>query len=151
MMLVVIQLLVYLWSLLTWPFYFLIYRPWTKTRRFHRKRAQQVGGAIDNDEVIYRAIPYNTRTRQSIISENLNTMDKIWNHVVIKHSTRRCLGTRRIIEERKVPGPNEKMFKKLVMEPTYKWLNYNEVDQKSTYIGRLVTLLVHNQSCIWPG
>ena len=26
------------------------------------------------------------------------------------------------------------------MEPTFKWLNYNEVDQKSTYIGRSVDL-----------
>ena len=65
-------------------------------------------------------------------------MDKVWSHGVLRHTTKRCLGTRRIIEEKKVPGPNNKMFKKLVMEPTFKWLNYNEVDQKSTYFGRSV-------------
>ena len=64
-------------------------------------------------------------------------MDQVWNRGVLRHTNKRCLGTRRIIEEKKVPGPNDKKFTKLVMDPTFKWLNYNEVDQKSTYIGRL--------------
>ena len=94
-------------------------------------------GPVENDEVVYRTIPYHTRVRKQIIDENLDTMDQVWNRGVLRHTTKRCLGTRRIIEEKKVPGPNDKKFTKLVMDPTFKWLNYNEVDQKSTYIGRL--------------
>jgi len=139
-LLLLIQLIVYTWSILTWPLYFLIYRPWTKTRKFHRKRAEQVG-PVENDEVVYRTIPYNTRVRKQIIDENLDTMDQVWNRGVLRHTTKRCLGTRRIIEEKKVPGPNDKKFTKLVMDPTFKWLNYNEVDQKSTYIGRGLQLM----------
>ena len=94
-------------------------------------------GPVENDEVVYRTIPYNTRVRKQIIDENLDTMDQVWNRGVLRHTNKRCLGTRRIIEEKKVPGPNDKTFTKLVLDPTFKWLNYNEVDQKSTYIGRL--------------
>ena len=98
-------------------------------------------GPVENDEVVYRTIPYNTRVRKQIIDENLDTMDQVWNCGVLRHTNKRCLGTRRIIEEKKVPGPNDKKFTKLVMDPTFKWLNYNEVDQKSTYIGRLAKLI----------
>ena len=98
-------------------------------------------GPVENDEVVYRTIPYNTRVRKQIIDENLDTMDKVWNRGVLRHTNKRCLGTRRIIEEKKVPGPNDKTFTKLVLDPTFKWLNYNEVDQKSTYIGRLAKLI----------
>ena len=98
-------------------------------------------GPVENDEVVYRTIPYNTRVRKQIIDENLDTMDQVWNRGVLRHTNKRCLGTRRIIEEKKVPGPNDKTFKKLVMDTTFKWLNYNEVDQKSTYIGRLAKLI----------
>ena len=98
-------------------------------------------GPVENDEVVYRTIPYNTRVRKQIIDENLDTMDQVWNRGVLRHTNKRCLGTRRIIEEKKVPGPNDKTFTKLVLDPTFKWLNYNEVDQKSTYIGRLAKLI----------
>ena len=98
-------------------------------------------GPVENDEVVYRTIPYNTRVRKQIIDENLDTMDQVWNCGVLRHTNKRCLGTRRIIEEKKVPGPNDKTFTKLVLDPTFKWLNYNEVDQKSTYIGRLAKLI----------
>ena len=74
-LLMVIQLIVYIWAVLTWPFYFLIYRPWTKTRKFHRKRAEQVG-SVKNDEVVYRTIPYNAKACQRISAENLDTLDK---------------------------------------------------------------------------
>ena len=86
----------------------------------------------------YRAIPYTSKGREYIIAKNLDTMDKIWKHSLLRHSKKRCLGTRKIIEEKKVPGPDGKLLTKLVMEPSYNWISYEEVDQKSTYIGRLV-------------
>ena len=44
-----------------------------------------------------------------------------------KYSNRRCLGTRKIKEEIKVPGPNGKEFTKLIMADKYSWMNYSEV------------------------
>ena len=71
-------------------------------------------------------------------SENINTMDKILKFATEKFAKNRCLGTRSIIEEKKVDGPNGKKFTKLVMEPSYKWQTYEEVYENSTFIGRHV-------------
>lgn len=136
-LMVIIQALVYVWSFVTWPFYFLYYQPWKSTRQFHRKRANRI--EIQKDEVIYRAAHKPSKIREELVygQANVNTMDHVWKYAVNKYANKRCLGTRKIIEERKVPGPGQgKMFNKLVMEPTYKWLDYEQVDRKSTYIGR---------------
>ena len=133
-LLVLIQLVVYLWSLLTWPLYFLWYQPWTKTKRFHKKRAEVINSK--ENEVLYRALPKKCPERTRLLEMNFQSMAQVWEHVAIKHASKRCIGTRRILEEKKVPGPNGKMFNKLVMQSDYKWLNYSEVDQKSTNFGR---------------
>ena len=71
-------------------------------------------------------------------------MDKILKFATEKFAKNRCLGTRSIIEEKKVDGPNGKKFTKLVMEPSYKWQTYEEVYQNSTFIGRHVFYSFHD-------
>jgi hypothetical protein len=90
------------------------------------------------DEVTYRAQHRPCQLRDELINhkDNINTMDKILKFATNKHRTKRCLGTRTILEEKKVAGPNGKEFLKLVQEPFYKWMTYEEVDKKSTYLGR---------------
>ena len=126
---------------MTYPLYYLICQPWKKTINYGRKRTEQVG-SFKSDEVIYRAIPYTSPCRDYIIGKNLDTMDKIWKHSVLKHQGKRCLGTRKIIEEKIIPDQNGKPMTKLVKEPFYKWISYEEADQKSTNIGRLVFALI---------
>ena len=76
------------------------------------------------------------------MDENVNTMDKIFAFAAMKYGSRNCLGARKILEERQIPGVNGKIFKKLVMEPKYRWMNYQQVDQKSFSIGRYVVKLI---------
>ena len=68
-------------------------------------------------------------------------MDKALQYIFNKHTTKRCLGVRAILEEKKVDGPNGKQFTKLVQGPDYKWMTYSEVDEKSTAIGCGLRLL----------
>ena len=126
--------MVYLWSIITWPIYFLIYRPWKKTPGFTRKRSNRI--EIQMDQIVYRAPHRHCPIRQRLQNEGLTTMDKVLKYGVSKHGKRNCIGTRKILEERKVTGPDGRTLTKLVMEPKYRWLNYDEVYDKSTYIGR---------------
>ena len=137
-LLALIQIVVYIWSILTWPIYFLIYWPVGKTRRYNRTRSQRID--IQKDEITYRAYPVRCRIREALINheDNINTMDKVLKYGTQKFADKKCLGTRRILQEKQIEGPNGKMFNKLVMEPNYKWLSYREVDDKSTYVGRYV-------------
>ena len=135
-LLALIQFVIYVWSILTWPIYFLIYWPIGKTRRYNKNRSMRVD--IQKDETTYRAFPLRCRTRDALMNhnDNINTMDKVLKYGAQKFGNKRCLGTRRILHEKQIEGPTGKMLNKLVMEPTYKWLTYQEVDQKSTYVGR---------------
>ena len=76
--LIFIQMIVYFWSFITWPFYFIYYGPWKRTRNFKRKRATQVD--IKTDEVTYRAKPFATPSHLRTIlmnhEANIRTMDK---------------------------------------------------------------------------
>ena len=76
--LIFIQIIVYFWSFITWPFYFIYYGPWKRTRNFKRKRATQVD--IKTDEVTYRAKPFATPSHLRTIlmnhEANIRTMDK---------------------------------------------------------------------------
>lgn len=139
-LLFVVQGLVYLWTILTLPIYFLIYRPWQKTRGYRRKRAQRV--EILKDQVTFRALANTqSRVRQRLLDQNVRTMDQILKYSVEKHGKKNCLGTRRIIEERQVPGGNGKLFTKRIMEPKYTWMSYQDVDRKSSSIGRGLQIL----------
>ena len=134
-LLVLIQIVVYTWSLITWPFYFLIYHPWTKTSSFHRNRTERLD--IENDQITLRALPKSRpKSKEKIIGDDIQTLDQLFQSAVDKHAKKNCIGTRRILEEKSEPGPNGKVFTKLAMESKYKWLNYQEVANKSTYIGR---------------
>ena len=140
-LLALIQIVVYVWSILTWPIYFLIYWPIGKTSRYNKNRSMRVD--IQKDETTYRAFPLRCRTRDALMNhnDNINTMDKVLKYGAQKFGNKRCLGTRRILHEKQIEGPTGKMLNKLVMEPTYKWLTYQEVDQKSTYVGRGLQIL----------
>jgi len=93
------------------------------------------------DQIVYRAPHRHCPIRQRLQNEGLTTMDKVLKYGVSKHGKRNCIGTRKILEERKVTGPDGRTLTKLVMEPKYRWLNYDEVYDKSTYIGRGLHML----------
>ena len=74
--------------------------------------------------------------------EKIDTMEKIFKFASQRFAKKRCLGTRKIIEEKKVDGPNGKKFTKLVMASDYEWLSYQEVYNESTCIGRYSWIFV---------
>lgn len=134
-------MIVYFWSFITWPFYFIYYGPWKRTRNFKRKRATQID--IKTDEVTYRAKPRLSHLRTILKNHeaNIRTMDKVWKYAAQQFAKKRCLGTRKIIEEKKVDGPNGKKFTKLVMDSQYQWTNYEDIYHQSTYVGRGLQML----------
>ena len=60
----------------------------------------------------------------------------VWKFAAQQFAKKRCLGTRKIIEEKKVDGPNGKKFTKLIMDSQYQWTSYEDIYHQSTYVGR---------------
>ena len=80
--LIFIQMIVYFWSFITWPFYFIYYQPWKRTQNFKRKRATQID--IKTDEVTYRAKPSPLKTTLKNHKANIRTMDNVWKYAELK-------------------------------------------------------------------
>ncbi|XP_038273491.1 long-chain-fatty-acid--CoA ligase 4 isoform X2 [Dermochelys coriacea] len=64
-----------------------------------------------------------------------DTLDKLFDHAVAKFGKKDCLGTREILSEENEMQPNGKVFKKLILG-NYRWLNYEEVNQRVNHLGR---------------
>lgn len=63
-------------------------------------------------------------------NKKIDTMDKVFQYAVKKNGSKRCLGSREVIDEEDEVQPNGKVFKKYVLGD-YLWKTYNEVDRLS--------------------
>uniref|UniRef100_A0ACB8FWH6 Long-chain-fatty-acid--CoA ligase 4 n=1 Tax=Sphaerodactylus townsendi TaxID=933632 RepID=A0ACB8FWH6_9SAUR len=81
----------------------------------------------------YRAISH-LETLATIDFPGADTLDKLFDHAVAKFGRKDCLGTRELLSEENEMQPNGKVFKKLILG-NYRWLSYEEVNQKINYFG----------------
>ncbi|XP_072451498.1 long-chain-fatty-acid--CoA ligase 4 isoform X2 [Chiloscyllium punctatum] len=64
----------------------------------------------------------------------LDTLDKLFEAAVKKFQKQNCLGTRELLSEENEVQSNGKIFKKLILGE-YKWLSYEEVNQRVNRFG----------------
>uniref|UniRef100_A0A8C3JEY6 long-chain-fatty-acid--CoA ligase n=1 Tax=Calidris pygmaea TaxID=425635 RepID=A0A8C3JEY6_9CHAR len=69
-----------------------------------------------------------------------DTLDKLFDHALAKFGKKDCLGTREILSEENEMQPNGKVFKKLILG-AYRWLSYEEVNEKVNRLGSGLTAL----------
>ncbi|XP_026704112.1 long-chain-fatty-acid--CoA ligase 4 isoform X1 [Athene cunicularia] len=88
--------------------------------------------------------PYRSVTHlDSLANINIpgaDTLDKLFEHALTKFGKKDCLGTREILSEENEMQPNGKVFKKLILG-TYRWLSYEEVNEKMNRLGNGLTAL----------
>lgn len=63
--------------------------------------------------------------------QGIDTMDKVFSYAVTRNGSKRCLGSRELIDEEDEVQKNGKVFKKYVLGE-YLWKTYNEVDRLAT-------------------
>lgn len=88
--------------------------------------------------------PYRSVTHlDSLANINIpgaDTLDKLFDHALAKFGKKDCLGTREILSEENEMQPNGKVFKKLILG-TYRWLSYEDINEKITRLGNGLTAL----------
>ncbi|NXC32049.1 ACSL4 ligase, partial [Xiphorhynchus elegans] len=88
--------------------------------------------------------PYRSVTHlDSLANINIpgaDTLDKLFDHALAKFGKKDCLGTREVLSEENEMQPHGKVFKKLILG-TYRWLSYEEVNEKMTRLGNGLTAL----------
>uniref|UniRef100_K7GH77 long-chain-fatty-acid--CoA ligase n=1 Tax=Pelodiscus sinensis TaxID=13735 RepID=K7GH77_PELSI len=115
------------------PWYFLTNVKKKKTMA-KRLKAKPIS---DNPGSPYRAVTH-LESLATIDTPGADTLDKLFDHAVAKFGKKDCLGTREILSEENEMQPNGKVFKKLILG-NYRWLNYEEVNQRVNNFGRGLT------------
>ncbi|CAH1183333.1 unnamed protein product [Phaedon cochleariae] len=118
---------------LTYPFYFLLQKPWRATNLSNMQKAI----AIHRDEksITLRCTKQPTEFHIELLKNNIDTMAKLSVYAAEKHSEKRCLGTRKILGEDDEVQPNGKVFKKFHLGE-YEWKSYKEVNLLALNFGQ---------------
>ncbi|RLW02620.1 hypothetical protein DV515_00007068, partial [Chloebia gouldiae] len=113
------------------------------TVRSHKKKAMakrlKAKPISDKPGSPYRSVTH-LDSLANINIPGADTLDKLFDHALAKFGKKDCLGTREILSEENEMQPNGKVFKKLILG-TYRWLSYEEVNEKITRLGNGLTAL----------
>ncbi|KAM6413205.1 long-chain-fatty-acid--CoA ligase 4 [Rhynochetos jubatus] len=94
---------------------------------------------LDKPGSPYRAVTH-LDSLANINIPGADTLDKLFDHALAKFGKKDCLGTREILSEENEMQPNGKVFKKLILG-TYRWLSYEELNEKVNRFGSGLTAL----------
>ncbi|ODN03288.1 Long-chain-fatty-acid--CoA ligase 4 [Orchesella cincta] len=123
----ILWVVTFLWDFLTLPFFYIYQQPWKKTRDFKEPKAQAVS---HEGGITYRSITPISAMHIELEQKKIDTMDKVFQYAVKRNGSKRCLGSREVIDEEDEMQSNGKVFKKYVLGD-YLWKTYNEVDRLS--------------------
>ncbi|XP_044742056.1 long-chain-fatty-acid--CoA ligase 4 isoform X2 [Chrysoperla carnea] len=127
-----LKTLAFIYDIITYPIYFIIQNPWRRLRL--SKRIKAIPITNDTTSVTYRSVMSPKDVHISLVQNKIDTMDKMFNMIVQKYGKRKCLGTRKILNEEDEIQPNGRVFKKYNMGE-YQWKTYNEVNSLATQFG----------------
>ncbi|NXP20466.1 ACSL4 ligase, partial [Scytalopus superciliaris] len=131
-----VYLLISLYSMLVFiPWYFLTNAK-KKKAMAKRLKAKPIS---DKPGSPYRSVTH-LDSLANINIPGADTLDKLFDHALAKFGKKDCLGTREVLSEENEMQPHGKVFKKLILG-TYRWLSYEEVNEKMTRLGNGLTAL----------
>lgn len=89
----------------------------------------------DDTQITYRNIEAPKAQHVNMLKNKIDTLEKMFKHVVKVHTTKRCLGTRTILGEEDEVQADGRSFKKLRLGE-YKWRSFIETDLQAQYFGK---------------
>lgn len=128
-----IKAIAFVCDIITLPVYLVLQKPWEKRQEARRVKAKVINS--DENSVTYRTSEPPREVHVKMLQANIDTLEKMFNHVARVHSTKRCLGTRQILSEEDEVQPNGRIFKKYNMGE-YKWKNFIEAERMAASFGR---------------
>merc|ERR1719447_1239135 len=130
-----INILLFIWDFITYPFYFLIQQPWRKTMKMKKTRARIV--TTQASEVTIRSLAMVNKIKDELKSypDQITTMEKVWNFSMKKYGQKRALGTRTILGEVDEKQADGKIFTKFQLGD-YNWINYQDLNTKADHLGK---------------
>ena len=129
----VIKAILVIWSVLTYPIYQALQKPWERKKAMTKTRSKAI--KTSTDEIVYETPEKSNPIYDDILRSKVDTMDKAWSWAVNKYGNKPLLGTRDILAEEDEVQPNGKTFKKLHMGD-YRWISYEDANNTAENLGR---------------
>jgi len=139
LVLILVQLVVFLFDLLSYP----VYKFVDKMRKAGLGKEEKSGvprpvQVIQSSEEIRwkrDKSTDNAKYKEIILDNKVDTLTKAFDFAVRKYGDKQCLGTREVLGEDDEVQANGKMFKKLSLGD-YKWITYNQTHNTSNMFGK---------------
>jgi len=125
--------LLYAYTIVTWPIYWLIQQPWKVRGRQNQQRAVPL--MQGDDFVMYRSLAEVNDVHVRFIQDKIDTMEKVFRFAVRQHGQKSAVGTREILAEEDEVQPNGRVFKKFVLGE-YQWRTFSQMDSEAENFGR---------------
>jgi len=129
----ILQAVVFVYDIVTFPLYTVVQRPWVARGLQNKERAKVI--SQDDEQITIEPISKMCPDLRQFIDAGVDTMAKCFQFAVGKHSHKRCLGTRKLLEEQDEVQANGKLFKKWKMGE-YSWQSYADIDSLSSNLGK---------------
>ncbi|KAM6970466.1 long-chain-fatty-acid--CoA ligase 4b [Aplochiton taeniatus] len=131
-----VYLLMWMYTIITFIPWYLLTDAGKKKDMAKREKARSTTGKAEGP---YRSVEHFDSLAQEDF-EGMDTLDKLFQHAVLRFGKADCLGTREVLSEENEAQPSGKIFKKLILGE-YRWLSYQEVDQEMSHLARGLAVL----------
>ena len=138
----VLRILIFVFDILTYPFHFIIQKPWKKVYPIDYKWASEVSSFSSSsyNEISYRSNGKTYYNKIELCKEmernGIDTMEKAFNFLCNRHRNKLCLGSRQILrreeKERLVNGKRHVTYEM----GDYEWITYNQIFDRALHFGR---------------
>jgi len=127
------KFLLYFYTIVTWPIYWLIQQPWKVRAKHNQQRAVPL--MQGDDFITYRSVAEVNDVHVRFIQDKIDTMEKVFRFAVRQHGQKSAVGTREILAEEDEMQPNGRIFKKFVLGD-YQWRTFSQMDSEAENFGR---------------
>jgi len=129
----ILKAVVFVYDFITFPLYTLVQQPWVARSLHYKERAKVI--SHDDQQITIEPVAKTCPDLQQFIDAKVDTMAKCFQFALEKHSHKKCLGTRKLLEVKDEVQPDGKLFKKWRMGE-YSWQSYVDIDTLSTNLGK---------------
>lgn len=128
-----IKIIAMVYDIITMPIYLILQRPWKRRALAKRVKAKVI--QQNATSITYHGVDSPGEMHVKMMQNNIDTLERMFNFVTKIHSTKRCIGTRKILSEEDELQPNGRVFKKFKMGD-YMWRNFIETEFAAVCFGR---------------
>jgi len=133
LLITLIYIISHVYDYVTYPIWYFVQKPWRVKK--HMKGIHAKWDEPENGSMVFHSTVQPTAVNRDIRRYNLNTMEKVFSHVVGKFNDRQCLGTREIFGEEKEVQPDGKVHTKYNLGD-YHWRSYRDFGDQAEKFGR---------------